>query len=789
MVDVVACTIVAHNYLPMARLVARSFLEHHPDGRFVVVVVDRPIETKLLTDECFDVLPITEIDFGEEGFEHMATSYDVTEFATSVKPFVLRQLLDDADCVLYLDPDIYVYAPLDPLIDATMRAGWSVTPHCLEPIERDRKGPTEREIMAAGVYNLGYVGVTKAARRFVDWWAQRLRRDAINDPANQLFTDQRWIDLAVPTFGAHIERSPTYNLAYWNVDQRHLWRDDDRYMVGDEPLRFLHFSGYDPKQPWWLSKHQPERPRTLLSEHPVLHELCDAYGQAMLASQRGAGSSAPYGWADGIAGQPLTSPVRRLFHRELLEADRTGGQLPPSPFVTGGAARFSGWLRDVPPDSPRRLPRYVDVVWQHRPDLQARFPEVGVGLLDDFMVWVESSGVHESSDIALLGVPRIAPALPPGASTDTGERRRGGIDVVGYLKAELGVGEAGRLLGSALRAADLEVNTIACRGTTSRQDHPFEASGSATHDTVVMAVNADQFGNVRHEFGADFFDKRYVIGQWFWEVEAFPSAYTGAFSMLDEVWVATDHIRSALLAARPDAVVQLMPLPLLAPTFDAGLDRADLGIDERWTFLFTFDFLSVVERKNPFGVIEAFRRAFPDPGTAVLVIKTINGAQRIRDLERLRWACGRRQDIVLIDEYYDSMRAAALMNACDCYVSLHRAEGLGLTMSEAMALGKPVIATAYSGNTDFMTDDTAHLIPWKPITIGKGLAPYPEKATWADPDLDAAAQAMREVYDDPAAAAAMGARAQADLADRFSLEATGRHMRQRLEEIWSNDDA
>ena len=141
---------------------------------------------------------------------------------------------------------------------------------------------------------------------------------------------------------------------------------------------------------------------------------------------------------------------------------------------------------------------------------------------------------------------------------------------------------------------------------------------------------------------------------------------------------------------------------------------------------------------------------------------------------------------MLIDEYFDVAKSGALMAACDCYVSLHRAEGLGLTMAEAMMLGKPVIATGYSGNLDFMTDETAHLIPWKPTAVGKGHHPYPELATWADPDLDAAAVAMRRVFDDPHEAALMGKRAQADLATRFSPSATGQRMKNRLEEIWSN---
>ena len=125
------------------------------------------------------------------------------------------------------------------------------------------------------------------------------------------------------------------------------------------------------------------------------------------------------------------------------------------------------------------------------------------------------------------------------------------------------------------------------------------------------------------------------------------------------------------------------------------------------------------------------------------------------------------------------------MAHCDCYVSLHRAEGLGLTMAEAMALGKPVIATNYSGNLDFMTDTTAHLIGWTPRKIGSGQDPYPADSLWAEPDLDEAAAAMRKVFKDPIAAQAVGRAAQADIETRFSPEATGQRMKQRLQHVWS----
>jgi glycosyltransferase involved in cell wall biosynthesis len=779
---IIACTIVAHNYLPLARLVARSFLDHHPNSRFVVAFIDRPLESRAMEGECFEILPISDVDFGDEGFEHMATGYNVTEFATSVKPYVLRHLVDQADCVLYLDPDIFVYAPLDPLIDATIAAGWSVTPHCLAPIVRNGSGPTEQEIMAAGVYNLGYIGVTPRAVPFLEWWAERLRRDSVIDPSNQLFTDQRWVDLAVPIFAPHIERSPAYNVAYWNLDQRRLWFDGDIPMVDDEPLRFFHFSGYSPKNPHWLSKYQPHTPRVLMSDHPEVVRLCGDYARMMAHYSASSGPLPTYGWADAIPGLPFTDNLRRYFRSEMLAADEDGLPLPPTPLVEGGAARFEQWLREVPADSIRRLPRYLDVLWQSRDDLIGNYPDVDVGEVDEYLEWVSRSGSSESASVRVLGSPLPPPAR--GAHIVDLDRQKGGVDLIGYFRAELGVGEAGRLLRTGLEAAGVPTDSIACTGTPSRQEHPFEASGVARYDTVIMSVNADQFGPVRHEFGGPFFDGRYVIGQWFWELEHFPTAYRPAFKMLHEVWVATEHIRTALTAAEPSVPIVQMPLPLLAPRFDPDVDRSFFGLDDRFTFLFTFDMFSVLKRKNPIGLIEAFARAFSPGEGPMLVIKTINGSQRLEELERLRWACRARSDIVLIDEYFDVATSASLTALCDCYVSLHRAEGLGLTMSEAMALGKPVIATAYSGNLDFMTPSTARLVPWTPAEVGQGAGPYPADATWAEPDLDAAAQHMREVYEDPDAAVELGDAARRDINSRFSPVAVGARMRQRLEKIW-----
>ncbi|MCE9623109.1 MAG: glycosyltransferase [Actinomycetia bacterium] len=779
-----AFTIVAHNYIPRAQIVADSFIEHHPGAAFYIVVTDYPLQVRNRQSEDPRLVPITDIDFGDEGFELMATFYDVMEFATAVKPFALKHFLRSATCVLYLDPDIEVYAPLDPLVDATRRAAISFTPHCLEPIERDGCQPSEAGIMMAGVYNLGYVGVAKGAESFLDWWSSRLRRDAISDPSNHIFTDQRWIDLCIPLFRPHIEPSPSYNVAYWNLDQRPVRREAGSYWINDEPLRFFHFSGYDPNKPHWISKHQPSSPRVVLSDHPVLVDLFNEYGTKLLA-HTGAESPLPYGWSQPIPGLTSTKELRRAFRAEVLKADAGEGAMPPSPFRCGGPEQFIKWMAEPAPGAALPLPRYLEAIWAVRPDLQKQMPEVAQGDFTNMRLWVHNSGAGEYEMLALIGW------LPSDANTGVPWHEAGatehGVNLVGYLTAELGVGESARLTAAALRAAGVGVATVTTTRTTSRLGVEYPADNVARYDTLLMGVNADQTDVVQADLGASFVADRYVIGQWYWELEEFPTRFHSAFELVDEVWAATEFIRDAIAKVAPPTVtVTHVPIPLATPVFDPELTRESLGLPSGFMFLFAWDMLSVLDRKNPEGLITAYRTAFSPTDGAVLVLKTMHGRANFQGLERLRWACRDRPDIIVIDEVFDQVRAGSLTNVCDCYVSLHRSEGLGLTMAEAMLLEKPVIATGYSGNLDFTAADVSHLVRWNATTVPASAGGYRTGSKWADPDLAHAAELMRTVFDNRENARQLGVAARVRLLETHSLEQRGAAMRRRLEEIWSN---
>jgi SAM-dependent methyltransferase len=224
-----------------------------------------------------------------------------------------------------------------------------------------------------------------------------------------------------------------------------------------------------------------------------------------------------------------------------------------------------------------------------------------------------------------------------------------------------------------------------------------------------------------------------------------------------------------------------MPLPIVAPP--AGGDLSGLHLPDGFTFLFLFDFYSTLARKNPLGLVEAFTRAFEAGEGPQLVLKSHNGDFKPDRLARLHDAVGDRSDIHIVDRFLSGSDMAALMRRADCYVSLHRAEGFGLTLGETMALGKPVIATGFSANLDFMTAENSYLVRHAETLVGEEGENYPAHGTWAEPDLDHAAQLMREVWENQAEARRRGERAQREIGEHFSLEAVGRVARDRLKRL------
>ena len=591
------CTIIAKNYAAHARVLAESFRARHPDGTCTVLVIDGHEGFLDPAAEPFELLGIDAIGLPDP--QRMAASYDVTELSTAVKPWLLRTLLarDGVETITYLDPDIWIADSIEQVAVLAREHNVVLTPHFTTPLPRDGLKPAEEDILIAGTYNLGFIslGSSQTADELLDWWSERLERHCVVDPANGLFVDQRWIDLAPGIWpGIHILRDPGYNVAYWNLARRQLKRGEEGIRVEGEPLRFFHFSGFDPFHPGVLSKHQN---RIEVKELPLLSELCQEHAERLLQSGHEAASAWPYGWAELPNGVRLDQAARLLF--------RDNGEQIDSVFERRGAKDFVAYLTAIPEGA--RVSRYARGVRDSRRDLREAFPDVDGRDAAAFERWLVESADSLGISPQLLPGPRgVGPASgTPRRARDSAEKAEGrgrlGVNLVGYLSSERGVGEAARQVDSALAARGLPV-----AGSTSRRRSrkiPAALSGlTATdrpYDVNLICVNADMVPSVVRAAPEQLFQGHHSAGLWFWEVERFPERWRGSFDHLDEVWIASEFVAEALRPLAPIPVTTVR-VPV-TPGEPGDADRAALSMPDGFCFLFVFDFRSVFRRKNPLG--------------------------------------------------------------------------------------------------------------------------------------------------------------------------------------------
>jgi glycosyltransferase involved in cell wall biosynthesis len=352
--------------------------------------------------------------------------------------------------------------------------------------------------------------------------------------------------------------------------------------------------------------------------------------------------------------------------------------------------------------------------------------------------------------------------LPP-ARGSRHVARPAGINVSGFVKGEYGIGEASRAFTVAIRDAGIPCSVLNIRAKDHRNEDQ-RVSGLSDENPYAINLMTFSFDYARRYFldrGPQFFEGRRNAAVWFWELEAFPARFHANFDYYDEIWTPSAFSQRAFTSVSPIPVHHVpYPLGLPSPTRP---DRARFSLpDDAFVFLFTFDFWSEVERKNPIGLLHAFRRAFAPGESTVLVLKSINAAAHAGERSRLARAA-EGLNVTFVDEHLTHTELLALHATADCYVSLHRSEGLGLGMAQSMALGKPVIATGYSGNLEYMTRDNSLLVDYELRDIDRPYGPYEPGGRWAEPDLDQAAQHMRWIATHPEEAAAIGERGQRDV--------------------------
>lgn len=674
--------------------------------------------------------------------------------------------------VLAVGLDSLVLAPLDDVLEAAAPGGPVLVSRAPAGVPADGFDPSPTAVAARGAVSDALLAAGPAALPALDWWADRCRTATDDTP---------WLDLLATRRGAVVLADDGLAVSAASVGTDVVDGTTAHPRLRGTPVRHVDLAGHDPRRPWLLDARLA-RPRVLLSRQPVLAELV----AATVGDTTGA---APAGAEVGV--DDLDPQLRDLVRRAVAAPAAFTSPLPAPTGPDAGLPALHDWALEVEPAA-APLTRYLRATYEGRPDVQAAIPHVPHRHLPEFLAWVEQHARHEPHyDASLLersvARARAATAQVPAPHGATAAGTVPGVHVVGYLRGELGVGESARLVLQALDAVGTpRTSTAISPRLQSRQSVAYaDTSRVDRFDTVLLCVNADTTAEAA-ALVPHLVEGRHRIGMWYWEVEDFPAEQHRGFAHLDEVWVATDFVRDAVAPHAP------VPVHVLTPPLPQRHDRplpgrAALGLpDDRAVVLFAFDYLSTAERKHPEGALEAVRRArrrlAPTTTAPLLVIKSINADARPAEAERLRLAAAGDPDVLLLEDYLSGDERDGLVAACDVYLSLHRAEGLGLTLAEAMAWGKPVVATGYSGNLQFMTPENSLLVPWHPVPVPAGSAPYPAGSPWADPDLDAAAEHLVRVLEDPALAQRLGARAAHDIATRHSPAAAGAAMRARLDE-------
>ncbi len=447
------------------------------------------------------------------------------------------------------------------------------------------------------------------------------------------------------------------------------------------------------------------------------------------------------------------------------------------------------WLKEVDFSAVLHPVDQLRLLHTHTPAVKALAPRAFQDWEETnrLVAWLRRKGSRRAGPLGWLwrGDPRLTvidrrwwARLEAGLKDGLGEQP--GVNVVANFCYPSGIQEAARATVRSLQEAGFRT---ACRDVPATFQSDLPERGDfldleVFDRTLVYLAPEPAVERFFPHSGLDTRRGVYRIAVWFWELETVPPEWARYGQQVQEVWAPTRFVAQGMRKVMPVPVVDMLPGVRLGAVADRPREHFGLPAD-RYLFLFLFDMCSVMERKNPLGLIRAYRNAFRHDDRVALAIKVTRGTSNKTDLARLKEAADA-AGVTVIDRTLSREESYGLINACDCYVSLHRSEGFGLTMAEAMLLGKPVIATAYSGNMDFMTPDKSLLVEHERVPITQDLPVYPRGSVWAEPSLEQAAGWMRWVYEHPDEARALGARAKLQTGLILSPEAAGERMRKRL---------
>ncbi|MGB8452458.1 MAG: glycosyltransferase family 4 protein [Anaerocolumna sp.] len=361
-----------------------------------------------------------------------------------------------------------------------------------------------------------------------------------------------------------------------------------------------------------------------------------------------------------------------------------------------------------------------------------------------------------------------------------------GINLIGNIKAETGLGQSFRLVTDEINISDYKFTILNYSQLGSSLDKNeqwnHKVSTDLPYNVNLIHINPHELGLAFTQLHKSVWDYRYNIAFWLWEIEEFPDEWVPCFNCLDEIWTPSEFI-SQSIRKKTNLPVKTIPY-CVSVKIQKNPSRKYFNLpEEQFLFLTMYDHNSIVERKNPIAVINAFKKAFDSSNTKVGLVIKINNTTK-DDLRMIETAMKGYSNYYIMTETFSKADVNSLIQITDVLVSLHRAEGFGLVLAEAMMLGTPTIATNWSSNTEFMNTEVSCLVKYDMKIIEKDLGPFKKGNRWADPDVGDAAGYMRELYDNPLYYKKIADKAKSYIDDKLSMDKATQLINHRIKEIY-----
>lgn len=361
-----------------------------------------------------------------------------------------------------------------------------------------------------------------------------------------------------------------------------------------------------------------------------------------------------------------------------------------------------------------------------------------------------------------------------------------GINLIGNIKGDSGLGQSCRLVANVLEHCGYPLcivqHSISPKLSTQDTTYEKKLKKNNPYGINLFHMNPHELATAYLQLGKRVWDGHYNIAYWLWEMEEFPDEWVDCIHLLDEIWTPAEYISEGI-RKKTDKPVITVPYHVTAPV-DAAYDRLYFGLPtDKFLFLMMFDCGSTMERKNPEAVIKTFQMAFTERQEGVGLIIKINGGSD-DDVAKIKSYTAGYENIYLINQVFTKLEINSLIKCADGVVSLHRAEGFGLVLAEAMLNGVPCIATNWSANTEFMNSQAACMVDYTLVPLEQDIGPYKKGNRWAEPNVDQAAEYMKLLYENPEHGRRLAENAKKQVDEVFSMERAVTVVQTRLSQIY-----